>query len=172
MGDTVRGCLGGNSPRSLSRDLAASLCVFPVWIFRPFLVLNWTSQWSHWNASSFSTGVWLDSMPDFLFRNSCLRFAFLLRVDGLFLGPCLVLAGKVSLLSFVSKEKVKVEPMVRTNLKSLPCFASAWQKSMHLVSREESRPFEGVVIVECYFWTMKTIEMTSWVGMSSLCRLT
>ena len=35
----------------------------------------------------------------------------------------MVLAGKVSLLSLVPKEKAKVEPMVKTNLKSLPCFA-------------------------------------------------
>ena len=46
----------------------------------------------------------------FLARNSFLRLAFLLRVDGLLL--FLILVGRVSFPSLVSKEKVKVEPMV------------------------------------------------------------
>ena len=84
---------------------------------------------------------------DFFIRNSCLRLAFLLSVDGLFF----VLAGKVSLPSLASKEKVKVEPMVRENLNFLPWLASAWQKSMHLVAKEVSSPLEGAVIAETYF---------------------
>ena len=56
----------------------------------------------------------------------------------------------------VSKEKVKVEPMERENLKFLPCFASAWQKSMHLVAKEESTPLERAGIVERYFCAMKS----------------
>ena len=67
---------------------------------------------------------WLDSKPvaevdsevDFLIRNSFLRLAFLLCVDGLFL----LLVGRVSLPSLVSREKVKVEPTVIANLNSLP----------------------------------------------------
>ena len=51
-----------------------------------------------------------DSKVDFLARNSALRFAFLFRVDGLFL--FWILVGRVVLPSLVSKEKVKVEPMV------------------------------------------------------------
>ena len=110
------------------------------------------SHWLHWNASSFSIGFWLDSIPvstgsDFFFKISCLRLAFLLSVDGLFL----LLAGKVSLPSLVSKEKVKVEPMERENLNFLPWFASTSQKSMHLVAKEGSIPLERAVIVERYF---------------------
>ena len=107
--------------------------------------MNTTSQWSHWNASFFSAGIWLES--DFFFKNSCRRFAFLLRVDGLFL----FLAGKVSLPSLVSKEKVNVVPMVRENWNLLPWLASAWQKSMHLVAKTEFSPLDGAVIVGSYF---------------------
>ena len=106
-------------------------------MLRPFLVLKPVSQWSHLNWEFSAEGSWLESAGtemDFLIKNSCLRLAFLLSVDGLFL----VLAGKVSLPSLVSKEKVKVEPMVMENLKLLPWLASAWQKSMHLVAKEES----------------------------------
>ena len=49
-----------------------------------------------------------------------MRFVFL-REDGLVLGPCLVFAGNVSLLLLLSKDKVKVELIVRTNLKCLLC---------------------------------------------------
>ena len=55
---------------------------------------------------------------DFFLKNSFLRLAFLLMVDGLFL--FLILVGKVSLPSLVSREKVKVEPMVTENLNTLP----------------------------------------------------
>ena len=44
----------------------------------------------------------------FLERNSFLRLAFLLRVDGLLL---FFIIGRISLPSLVSKEKVKVEPI-------------------------------------------------------------
>ena len=102
----------------------ASLWDFPLWIFKPFSVLKLDSQWSHWKASSCVTVFWLDSKPveeaasywDFFIKNSCLRLAFLLRADGLFL----LLADMVFLPSLVSKEKVKVGPMVRENRKSLP----------------------------------------------------
>ena len=102
----------------------ASLWDFPLWIFKPFSVLKLDSQWSHWKASSCVTVFWLDSKPveeaasywDFFIKNTCLRLAFLLRADGLFL----LLAGMVFLPSLVSKEKVKVGPMVRENRKSLP----------------------------------------------------
>ena len=57
-----------------------------------------------------------DSEVDFFDKNSFLRLAFLLSVDGLFL----FLVGRVSLPPLVSREKVKVEPMVMENLKHLP----------------------------------------------------
>ena len=119
-------------------------------MFRPFLVLKPVSQWSHLNSKFSSEASWLDSTTagkDFFIKNSCLRLAFLLSADGLFL----VLAGKVSLPPLVSKEKVKVEPMVRENLNPLPWLASALQKSMHLVAKKESSPLEAAVIVDTYF---------------------
>ena len=122
-------------------------------MFRPFLVLKPLSQWSHLNSKFSSEASWLGSTSastemDFFIKNSCLRLAFLLSVDGLFF----VLAGKVSLPSLASKEKVKVELMVRENLNFLPWLASAWQKSMHLVAKEVSSPLEGAVIIaEIYF---------------------
>ena len=80
-------------------------------------------------------------------RENAAKGQLLFRVEGLFL----ILIGKVSLSSLVSKEKVKVAPMVIENLNSLPWLASAWQKSMHLVAKEELSPLEAAVIVECYF---------------------
>ena len=63
-----------------------------------------------------SEGSYMDSEVDFFLRKSSLRLAFLLRVDGLFFFP----VGRVSLLARESREKVKEEPMVRENLKTLP----------------------------------------------------
>ena len=87
-----------------------------------------------------------DAEVDFLARKSSLRFAFLFRVDGLFL--FWILVGRVALPSLVSREKVKVEPTVIANLKSLPLLASAWQKSKHLVVKEES-------VSEAFHYTME-----------------
>ena len=136
-----------------------SLCVFPLWIFRPFAVLKLASHWSHWKASHGFKGCWLDSKPvtteedskvDFLERKSSLRLAFLFMVDGLFLFR--ILGGRVALPSLVSKEKVKEEPMVMENLNTLPWPASAWQKSRHWVVREELVSLTAVIFA-VYFWT-------------------
>ena len=74
----------------------------------------------------------------FFFKNSSLRLAFLLSVEGLgffFLnGPTLV--SKV--LFLVSMEKENVEPIEREKLKTVPWLVSAWQKSRHLEAKEES----------------------------------
>ena len=73
-----------------------------------------------------------------LSRNSSLLLAFLRKEDGLGFfffrtsasaEVVLSLAGGV--LSLVSREKEKVEPMVREKLKALPWLASAWQKARH-----------------------------------------
>ena len=53
---------------------------------------------------------------DFFFRNSVLRFAFLLVAEGLFLFTALAAGGRLSL---VSKENAKVEPMVSEKVKDL-----------------------------------------------------
>ena len=64
----------------------------------------------------------------FFLKNSSLRLAFLLRVEGL-----VRFFPKVefTLLSRVSREKEKEELMVRLKLKSLPWLASVWQKARH-----------------------------------------
>jgi len=76
----------------------------------------------------------------FLFTNSSLRLAFLLTVDGLgiFLGVALLLVSKAGTFSFVSREKEKADPIEREKLKALPWLVSLWQKSKHLVAKEES----------------------------------
>ena len=76
----------------------------------------------------------------FLIRNSALRLAFLLRVDGLgfFLADATFLVSKFGTSSLVSREKQKSEPSERENLKALPWLVSAWQKSKHLVAKEAS----------------------------------
>ena len=61
-----------------------------------------------------------------MFRNTSLRLAFLLRVDGLgfFLSGILAWMSKANPL--VSREKEKLEPMVRENLKAEPWLLSVW----------------------------------------------
>ena len=58
----------------------------------------------------------------FFFRNSSLRFAFLLRVDGLTL--FLAVEARFS-LHLVSRVKEKAGPMVRENWNILPWLANA-----------------------------------------------
>ena len=83
----------------------------------------------------------------FFFKNSSLRLAFLLRVEGLgffFLkGPTLV--SKV--LFLVSREKENVEPIEREKLKTVPWLASTWQKSKHLDAKEESLTPTAVIFL-------------------------
>ena len=66
----------------------------------------------------------------FLLRNSILRLAFLLCVEGL--SFFLSTGSAASALLLVSKEKEKLVPMFREKWKVLPWVASAWQNSMHL----------------------------------------
>ena len=83
----------------------------------------------------------------FLFKNSSLRLAFLLIVDGLgiFLGVALLLVSKAGTLSLVSREKEKAEPIEREKLKAL--LASVWQKSKHLVAKERSLSPTAVILL-------------------------
>ena len=71
----------------------------------------------------------------FFLKNSSLRLAFLLWVEGL-----VRFFPRVgfTLLSRVSREKEKEELMVRLKLKSLPWLASVWQKARHWDTREDS----------------------------------
>ena len=68
----------------------------------------------------------------FFFRNSALLRAFLLFVEGLtfFLVRA---SGKEAeaWLSLKSREKEKVESILREKLKALPWLANAWQKAKH-----------------------------------------
>ena len=68
----------------------------------------------------------------FFSKNSFLRLAFLLRVEGLlfFLVP-----GDKGTLPLVSREKEKMEPMETEKLKATPWLLSAWQKSKHLEAK-------------------------------------
>ena len=86
----------------------------------------------------------------FLERNSSLRLAFLLWVEGL---DFFFATGPAFALLLVSKEKVKVEPMLRVKWNGRPWLASAWQKSMHLEAREQSA--SPVVAILSYFWIME-----------------
>ena len=66
----------------------------------------------------------------FLLRNSILRLAFLLRVEGL--SFFLSTGSGANALLLVSKEKEKLVPMFREKWKALRWVAGAWQNSMHL----------------------------------------
>ena len=118
------------------------------------LPLSWTGvRWISAIASSdkrsfsgvgTSGGYWRGLAGDegagfrFLPRNISLRLAFLLMVDGLgfFLGTYLTWMSEVS--TFVSREKEKVEPIVRENLNAEPRLLSVWQKSRHLLAKSVS----------------------------------
>ena len=67
----------------------------------------------------------------FFFKNSSLRLAFLLLVDGLgiFFWVALLLVSKAGTFSLVSREKEKVEPMEREKLKAKPWPANTWQQT-------------------------------------------
>ena len=69
------------------------------------------------------------------FRKGSLRLAFLLRIDGLAI--FLVLPGLYESrpLSFASREKEIVEPILREKLKAKPWSANVWQRSRHLPRR-------------------------------------
>ena len=56
-------------------------------------------------------------------------------------------------ISLVSREKEKLDLREREKEKAVPWLASALQKSMHLMAKEEFSPLEGAdaVIVESYF---------------------
>ena len=81
---------------------------------------------------------------DFFFRNSSLRFAFLLIVDGL---AFFLVAETRESLHLESKVKEKVVPMVRVNWNALPWLVSAWQRSKHCAAREESVSPTAAILV-------------------------
>ena len=59
--------------------------------------------------------------------------------------------GVASFFSLASREKEKSVRTEREKEKAIPWLASAWQKSIHLMAKEEFSPLEGAVIVESYF---------------------
>ena len=74
----------------------------------------------------------------FFFRNSSLRLAFLLMVDGLgfFLERALAWVSRAG--TPVSRVKEKLEPTMRENLNPELWLLSVWQKSRHLVAKSVS----------------------------------
>ena len=87
----------------------------------------------------------------FNFRNSSLRLAFLLIVDGLFFFQTFSWETEWGAISLVSREKEKLEPRVREKENAIPWLASALQKSKHLLARGDSSPLAEAVIVKSYF---------------------
>ena len=73
----------------------------------------------------------------FLLRNSLLRLAFLLRVEGLFLlTTSEAVTGAEFSRRLVAMEKLKVEPMVSEKVKDWPWLASVWQRAKHWEAKE------------------------------------
>ena len=106
----------------------------------------------------------------FFFRNSSLCLAFLLIVDGLFFFQALSSVTEWGAISHVSREKEKLEPVVREKENANPWLARSLQKSKHLLAKEESSPLTAAAILESYFWSMKLIVGTSWMDMFPLQR--
>ena len=50
-------------------------------------------------------------------------------------------------LGLVSREKAKVEPMLREKLISMPWLVSVWQKSKHLMAKGELASSTAVILV-------------------------
>ena len=131
--------------------------LFPLCILRPLSDLKVFPQMSHLKASSpccgsptpGSTPPSGDTGTGFclFFKKASLRLAFLLRVDGL--GFFLVLPGlsEARPLSIASREKEKVEPILREKMKTKPWLANVWQRSRHLVAKEESLSPTAVILV-------------------------
>ena len=78
----------------------------------------------------------------FFSKNSFLRLAFLLSVEGLFF----LVPEDMGALPLVSREKEKVEPMEREKLKATPWLLSAWQKSKHLEAKLGSLSPTAVIL--------------------------
>ena len=104
------GCCLGHS--GVAKSESTFLCVFPMWIFKPFSDLKLFSHWSHLKTffTVSSLGARVTSMKSavhergsdfFFFRNSALRLAFLLIAEGLFLGSW----GKAALLGVQGERK-------------------------------------------------------------------
>ena len=78
----------------------------------------------------------------FFSKNSLLRLAFHLNVEGLFF----LVPEDMGALPLVSREKEKVEPMEREKLKATPWLLSAWQKSKHLEAKLGSLSPTAVIL--------------------------
>ena len=72
-------------------------------------------------------------------------------VDGLFFFQALSLVTEVGAISLVSREREKLEPVVREKENTNPGLARSLQKPKHLVAKGESSLFTGAVILESYF---------------------
>ena len=89
----------------------------------------------------------------FFFKKSSLRLAFLLRVEGLAFFLFFFGAKAKGAFCLVSKEKEKVELMVREKLISMPWLVSDWQKARHLMAREES------VSLQSFWFTSESVNI-------------
>ena len=136
-------------------------CFILLCCLSPFSEAALYSQWSHdGDTETTSTSAcWgtAEGFCCFLFRNSSLRLAFLLWVEGLcfFLVPVLFTS-----FLLVSKAKEKMDPMEREKLIAWPWLASDWQNAMHSETREESSLLTEAILWS-YFWIMKMLWL-SW----------
>ena len=72
-------------------------------------------------------------------------------VDGLFFFQALSLVTEVGAISLVSREREKLEPVVREKENTNPGLARSLQKSKHLLAKEESSSLTAAAILESYF---------------------
>ena len=147
----------------------AKISIWNIWMWIKWgtKFLNSYGQWSleNWSTVTFSTGGSTDERACLFFkRNSSRRLAFLLCVEGL----AFFLATNVApALPLVSKEKVKVGPMLRVKWKVRPWLASAWQNSMHLEAREQSASPAVAIYLTSELWNYRSLTNTSCAPCSS-----
>ena len=122
------------------------VCLQP--LFRGCLVVTHVAKRCNRTSCQLSTMWFTAEGFCFLSRKSCLRLAFLRRVEGL--GFLVLMPFFISLL-LVSKKKEKLEPMDREKLKASPWLASAWQKSLFFFTHRTHFGFtsESVKLESC-----------------------
>ena len=127
--------------------ISGLLCFILTCCRSPFSEAALYSHWSHFGFSeavALSSGIRPEGFCCFLSKNSALRLAFLLSVEGLVL---FLTRGPFISLLLVSMEKEKEGPMEMEMLKAWPWLASAWQKSKHLESMGESTMSTPAILV-------------------------
>ena len=135
-----------------------------MWIFKPFSDLKKFSHWSHLKtlfsttsskASSSETFSLSDEVStvetsSFLFKNSDLLLASLLRVEGVFFF-FFPFEAEAS-FPLVSNEKEKLSPRIKVKEKVGHLLANVWQKSKHWDTSAALSSVAGMAVISTVYF--------------------